>query len=93
MNTNDETYRLFNNAYRTKRFTFAANLVFDVVSALSAPNVLTYESWHPKFQQLLEFLHNTQFVFESSDTFYDMLATIVSQVRKNPDIHWKALLN
>lgn len=90
---NDETYRLFNQAYRTKRFTFAGNLIFDVAAALSTPYVLTYESWHYKFQQLLQFLHDNQFVFESSDVFYDMLANIVLQIRKDPNASWRSLLN
>ena len=93
MNAIDETFLLFNKAYRTKRFAVAGNVIIDIISALPFSKGLETDSWRYDVERLLQVLHGTGYIFDSPDAFYDMVATIAFQLRIDPSTDWRVLLN
>ena len=89
----DENFKIFSRAYSTKKFDLAGSLVYQIISTLPGQEYLPADDWQYKFSELMGFLHQTRFSFDSSDSFYEMLATIALQIRKNPNVGWKDILN
>jgi hypothetical protein len=89
----DDHYRMFMAAYRSNDFLLAGRLVYQIISELQGLRDLPKDEWHYKFSELIKFLSRTGFVFDSPDTFYDTLAIIAIQLKKNPGRDWKDILN
>jgi hypothetical protein len=89
----DDNYRLFAEAYRNGNFFFAGKIIYQILSELPDLGRLPKEEWEYKFSELLQFLSKTMFVFDTSDAFYDMLATIAIRLKQNPYRDWKHILN
>lgn len=91
MSNVDQTYKFFINSYN-KSPVLAGKTVFEILSSVFSENAPLHPVWAYKLEDLFLFLHHTGFVFDSAETFYDMLAAITSQIQKNPNSHWKELL-
>lgn len=89
----DTTYKVFINHFRNRKFDLAAPVMFGILSGIVKGESELDESWEYKLAQLLKFLSDNKFTFDTADDFYDMLATIAFQVKKNPHSDWKTILN
>jgi len=92
MSNIDKTYKFFIVTYNTKSPVLAGKKVFEILSSVFSGNTPLHPSWEYKLEDLFQFLHHTGFVFDSAETFYDLLSAIASQIQKNPNSHWKELL-
>ncbi len=93
MSNTDETYKFFTVCYTSKGFVLGGKMLYDILSPMFPAEAPLNAIWKYKLSELLNFLSVSGFTFDSEDSFYDMLATIALQIKKNPDIHWKALLS
>jgi hypothetical protein len=91
--TVDENYIFFNTCYTNKNFVLGAKVIFGILAPLFPQDNPLHVSWKFKLGELLGFLHTNGFSFDNSDVFYDILATITTQIKKNPYVDWKAILN
>ncbi|MBN9483116.1 MAG: hypothetical protein BGO70_01150 [Bacteroidetes bacterium 43-93] len=92
MNNADKTYKFFLISYNDKSPTLAGKKVFEILSTVFSEKAPLHPSWEFKLEDLFQFLHHSGFVFDSAETFYNLLAAIAYQIQKKPDIHWKELL-
>lgn len=93
MSNTDANYKFFTFCYVNKEFAQGGKVMFQILSPIFQNDTPLDFTWQYKFSELLQFLHQTQFVFDIPDSFYDMLTNIAIQIKGNPNVNWKALLN
>ena len=89
----DDNYKLFTTAYSGGNFFFASRIMYQILSEMPGLGHLQKDEWEYKFSELLTFLSKMAYIFDSPDTFYDILATAAIKLKENPYRDWKGILN
>lgn len=85
-------YKIFISNFRNSRFTACGSMMFDILSMLLKDSSLP-PSWQQELPELVAFLHNMGFSFDTADEFYEMLATVALRIKKDPRANWRSVLD